>query len=172
MALVNVLVFVVDDETACEDLLVGLVVLHHLDIDFRTLLEQKWTKPDGTDCASIEGTFEKGPVGRLGRLMMSRLKIEDASATPNHDPHCPQENYNDVQAQDDPFPDHFVLQPDVWKEETDSSRVAVKAMMDRAKHNGFPDVHWASFESIVLKNVTIFQTSFSNKPLKVESLRI
>lgn len=49
IALLNVKFLVAEDDTAFEDLLLGLPVLHHLRIDTRTLLKQKWSSLDGTD---------------------------------------------------------------------------------------------------------------------------
>lgn len=40
MALMNVTFLVADDETVCEDLLLGFPVLRYLGVDFPTLLEQ------------------------------------------------------------------------------------------------------------------------------------
>lgn len=42
MALINLTFLVADDETACEDILIGLPVLRHLSIYSSTLVEEQW----------------------------------------------------------------------------------------------------------------------------------
>lgn len=54
IALLNVSFLVTDDEKECGDLLFGLLVLCHLGIDLGTLLEQKWSTLDDTDCSGID----------------------------------------------------------------------------------------------------------------------
>lgn len=53
LALKNVSFLVADDELSCEDLLIGLPVLHQLELDTRTLLERNRAILDGTDCSSV-----------------------------------------------------------------------------------------------------------------------
>lgn len=117
MALRNVSFLVADDETACEELLVGLPVLRHLGIDSRRLLEQNWNNPDGTECTIIERSLERRSVGHLGRLMTARLKNTETPPTPNLDPQRTRAKYYDRQTEEDPFPDPFVLQADDGQEE-------------------------------------------------------
>lgn len=43
--------FVADDGVESEDLLIGLLVLHHLRADTKALLEEQIDTFDGTDCS-------------------------------------------------------------------------------------------------------------------------
>lgn len=65
---------VADGETACEDLLVGLPVLCHLGIDSRTLIEEKWSSLEETDCSTIANHARDGKTSLLGRLLLAHLQ--------------------------------------------------------------------------------------------------
>lgn len=54
MALLNDTFFVADEGTAFEDLLIDLLVLRHLGVDSRSLLESNWNSLYGTDCATVK----------------------------------------------------------------------------------------------------------------------
>lgn len=54
MAFVKMTYFVADDKIACQDLLIGRAVLLHLQVDYRTLLENKRALLDRTDCSCLE----------------------------------------------------------------------------------------------------------------------
>lgn len=73
LALRNVSFLVADKDLSCEDLLIGLPVLRHLEIDSRTMLERNRAILDGTDCSSVGITTATDNVGTLGRLMVARL---------------------------------------------------------------------------------------------------
>lgn len=51
LALANVTHLVVDDKLACEYLLLGLPVLHHLHLDTKILLRTTRAALDGADCS-------------------------------------------------------------------------------------------------------------------------
>lgn len=53
-ALLNVEFLVTDAELAAEDQLIGLSILPHLDVDTKTLLENRRDLLDGTDCSSVK----------------------------------------------------------------------------------------------------------------------
>lgn len=112
MVLLNVPFLIADDETAFKDLLIGFPVLRHLGANSRTLLEQKWTKLDGTDRANVERPSESTVFGRLGGLMIARMTKDDRPVLPKFNPQRPLTNHYKVQTEEDPFPDPFVIQPD------------------------------------------------------------
>lgn len=62
------------DEVSCEDLLIGLLVLRHLKIDSRTLLESRRDILDGMDCIEVGNhkTTSQGLVGRLWLLVCKK----------------------------------------------------------------------------------------------------
>lgn len=74
MALKNIKFLVVDNELACEDVLIGLPVLQHRGIDSRTLLERNRAVFDGTDWSSVKKISTDNPSGVLGRLARAREK--------------------------------------------------------------------------------------------------
>lgn len=172
MALLNVSLMVADDETACEDILLGLPLLRHLGIDTRTLLERRWQELTNTDCAGIDDPTKQRPAGRLGRLMVARLQSRDEPTTSPLDPDRPRADYFAHQADADPFPDPFLLQTEDPASDDAEARVSIVAMLDKAKANGFPDDHWEELESLVWKHAAEFRTSFSSEPARVEPLRI
>lgn len=169
MALLNVTFLVADDETACEDLLLGLPVLRHLGIDSRTLLERQWSSLDGTDCAGI--THSSG-AGRLGRLIVARMQRNSNADSEKLDPERPRSDYFHTDRNTDPFPDPFLIQPEDADTADEEAHSAIKAMLARAHENGFPDEHRERLESLVWDHSEAFRTGFSSSPAKVEPLRI
>lgn len=87
-----------------------------------------------------------------------------------HDCQRPRAKYYNVQEENDPFPDPSLLQPDAGSDDKDAPSAAVKAMLERARANGFPQVHRAEFATLVMENTKAFQTSLSNKLAEVEPL--
>lgn len=172
MALLNVSFLVADDETACEDLLVGLPVLRHLGVDTRTLLERRWGELHNTDCAGVDNPSRHHPAGRLGRLMVERLQDRDSPSTPSLNPDRPRADYFAHQADVDPFPDPFLLQTENPAADDEEARTAILTMLQMAITNGFPDEHWAELETLIWKHANEFRTSFSSAPARVEPLRI
>lgn len=87
MALLNVMFLVVDDDTACEDLLIGLAVLRHPLIDSCTFLEQNCNALDGTESSNLEPPTNGKKVGHLGRLLVARMQRigEEPSEAPATD---------------------------------------------------------------------------------------
>lgn len=53
LTLVSVTFLIANDDPSCEDLLIGLPVLHHLQVDTRTLLENRFSSLDSTDCSQV-----------------------------------------------------------------------------------------------------------------------
>lgn len=51
--LLNIECLAPDEALTCEDMIIGLPVLHHLKVDSKTLLEQNRGALDGTDCSAV-----------------------------------------------------------------------------------------------------------------------
>lgn len=126
-AFLNVTFCVADDETTGEDLLVGLLVLCHLGIDSRTLLEQKWSSLDGTDCSNVANYRYDGRTGRIGRLFLARLQVDTPTVPQGEtfelDPDRPRSYYFGMKQVLDPFPDPFLLKPDDEKADAEAARL-------------------------------------------------
>lgn len=146
LALANVSFLVDDDDLSCENLLVGFPVLHHLGIDSSTLLERSWVTLDGTDCSSINHSSMTKPRGTLGCLIITRLQREYFSESereiqqPNSNPERPRGNYFAHKLDIDPFPDPNLIGLANSKRDK-LERQDLESMLQRAKHNGFPDSH-------------------------------
>lgn len=172
MALLNVTFLVADDDTACEDLLLGLPVLRHLGIDSRTLLEQKWSSLDGTDCAGIDGHQSSNMIGLLGRLIVARMQRDDDDKSHEPPTNRPRANYFDSQHPADPFPDPFLINAPDEEAEDAQSHKDIEELLARSKAEGFPEEHWEELQKVVWDHAPAFRTSFSSTPAKVEPLRI
>lgn len=95
MALTNISFLISDANFASEDLLIGLPVLKHLEIDSRTLLEGNRAHIDGVECSSIPPPEASNTCGSLGRLMIARME----RAASNDD--TPHSDDDDVTADSD-----------------------------------------------------------------------
>lgn len=73
LALVNVTFLIPDDDLACEDILIGLPVLRHVQVDTRTLLENNRAILDGADCSNVGIPSATDRGGRVSRMMIARL---------------------------------------------------------------------------------------------------
>lgn len=124
MALRNVAFLVADDDLAFEDVLIGLPILQHLQIDSRTLLERNRAVLDGTDCANVGNETKNNSNGVLRRLMVSRMQHVDKETHSDRrnqdgkneqegtiplDSNRPREDYFELQQQKDPFPGPSLL---------------------------------------------------------------
>lgn len=137
MALLNITFFVAADDNACEDVLVGYPVLRHLGIDSRTLMERKWASLDNTDCSIVDDRTNTDIVGRLGRLMTTRLE-RTGTAFNTQGPQRLSADYYDTRNDFDPFPDPCLIGPspaDMAGEDVTSS---ISDMLNVTINNGFP----------------------------------
>lgn len=73
LALANVTFLVADGDLACEDLLINLPVLRHLQVDTRTLLENNRSVLDGADCSHVGNRTLLNSGGKVSRMMIARL---------------------------------------------------------------------------------------------------
>lgn len=130
MAFNNISFLISDAALASEDLLIGLPVLEHLGIDFRTLLERNRAQIDGTDFSTVPLHTENNMCGSIGRLMIANLEwIDDrhvevddpdylapddksTSTSTDLDPGRPRRNYFSNRFDDDPFPNPNMMELD------------------------------------------------------------
>lgn len=176
-----ILSFLVSDaSSASEDVLIGLPVLHHLDIDSRTHLERNRAQLDETDCSSVPLRSKSHIGGSLRRLMFPRLLHVHG---PEHktelllerstqlDPDRPRGNCFVNKFGDEPFPDLNLMDADD-PSKAESQQQYINAMIQHAKDNGLQQLYWSRFESMVREFVSTFRTSFSSTPSKVEPMHI
>lgn len=176
MPLTTITFLVADDDLACEDILIGLPVLEHMEIDSRTMLERNRAVLDGTDCANIGNPSAFGASGVLGRLILSREErtygdqTASAGAEPP-DPDRPRQDYFANQQDDDPFPDPDLIGVDHGTAEAEIED-ATTAMLQRSKDHGLPKDIWQPMEYLVREHTKTFSQSFSAEPEKVPRLEI
>ena len=175
MALKNISFLVADDSTTCEDMLIGLPVLQHLRVDTRTLLEDKISSLDGTDCClEDDGDMKPGKLGRIMAARVNRLQ-EKSSNQANPMADRPRVDYNHARNEPDPFPDPSLLDP-IDKNQHDDITAAVKSMETNAMNSGLADVYQSNLKGVLRDHMDIFRTSFSSgpgaklPPLKIELL--
>lgn len=73
LAHLNVEYLVAYTDLSVEDLLLGLMVLHHLGVDTNTFLKERRDLLDGSDCSSIKSSDQKQKTGPGSRLMTALL---------------------------------------------------------------------------------------------------
>lgn len=74
MELLNVTFLVVEDDTACEDIIVNLPVLENQGIDSRLLLKQKWNAFDDTDCTTLYPLTTGKNVDPVSLKLVARMQ--------------------------------------------------------------------------------------------------
>lgn len=157
---------VADANLAVEDLLIGLPVLQHLDIDTKTLLEQKRDVLDGFDCSSIRNTPSGTRGGQVSRLMIARLnRVSNSDAEPSLTSKAdrPHVDYYQVREEPDPFPDKSLLDPVDSEQHADVTEAIDKIVQD-ASDSGFTPAKLPELKEIVSTHMDIFRTSFSSGP--------
>lgn len=140
LALANVTFLVADDELACEDLIIGLPVLRHLQVDTRTLLENNRAVLDGADCSDVWNPtrFQRG--GTISGMMIARLnRLPNTKPDTDTQKNRPPVNFYSARLEEDPFPDPSLLDP-VDSEQHDTITSVVADMKDTDRHNGLPEV--------------------------------
>lgn len=75
LSLLNVEYLAADADFAIEDLLLGMPVLRHVDMDTKTFLEERRGLLDGSDCSSVKPSERKGKVGLVSRLTITGLNL-------------------------------------------------------------------------------------------------
>ena len=174
LALANVTFLAADDNLVCEDLLIGLPVSQHLQVDTGTLLENNRSVLDGADCSSVANpTLNRG--GSVTRMMICLLYRIQESETRNGskgNSDRPLANYYRACQEEDPFPGPSLLDS-VDSEQGEGVCKAVEEMQTTAPNNGLPEMDGEGLETLVSEHVNIFRTSFSSGlPAKIKPLRI
>lgn len=89
-------------------------VLEHLEVDTRTLLEQRSVVLDGTDCAdvkSVVGTHKGSQLSRLMQACLNCAKNEDRTTKAELNLSHSRAIYLDVRRETDPLPDSALINP-------------------------------------------------------------
>lgn len=165
LALKNIKFLVADYDVNCEDILIGRPVLHHLRVDTKTLLEDNIPALDGTDCSSIEQTVQTNG-GKVSRIMMARLNHVENShedTPPKVSTVRPKVNYYAARAEEDPFPNPFLLDS-IDSDQHDDIMAEVREAEKKAFDYGLPRDERPRLEKILSDHADIFRTSFSSGP--------
>ena len=162
LALANVTYLVADDDLACEDILIGLPVLRHLQVDTRTLLETNRSALDGIDCSDVGNPSLDERSGRVSRLMICRLN-RVRNNYPSSQGDRPHVHYRAARTEDDPFPDPSLLDP-VDSTQHDEVLEAIANMKHKAKRKGLTDEQSNTLDGIIDSHTNVFRTSFSSGP--------
>lgn len=101
---INVFYLVTDAELAVEDLLLGLVVLKHLGIDAKSLLEERRHLLHGADCSQIKSSStRRGQVITLMIARLNRRSIGNTTYDPLSDDSCQRINCIQIRTEQDSF---------------------------------------------------------------------
>lgn len=161
MALIDVRFLVADYDLTCEDLLIGYPVFKHLQVDTRTLLEQKRAALEGADCTNVEHPTIPPGMGTVGRMMISQLHGNSTKYASRET--RPRINYYQARGEDDPFPEASLLDMlDSYQHEDVCE--AVKEMVESAVKNGLPNFAQDTIRDTVRGHIDIFRISFSSGP--------
>lgn len=153
---------IADDDLTTNDLLIGLPVLQHLQIDTKTLLESNRSVLDGTDCALAHTGSNTANGGYVSGLMIMRLnRISDSGF--KDDGRRTSVDYFSACAEKDPLPDASLLDPlDIDQHE--ENRCAVDKLADNATANGLSPKHRSALRDMLHNHMDVFRTSFSSGP--------
>ena len=177
LALANLSFLVADDQMTCEELIIGLPVLGHLQVDTRTLLENNRAVLDGSDCSQIGNPCTGDGGGVVSRMMSARMNCsvtgmsetevdEQISAT------RPRVNYYSARLEKDPFPDPSLLDP-IDADQHEEIKTEIGKRKIEARNNGLHDEEALRLDKIVDDHVDVFRISFySGSPAKLRPLKI
>lgn len=155
LALSNVKFLVSDDALVSEDLLIGLPVLEHLQVETRTLLERNRSALDGADCFEVASPMIDERSGTVSRMMISRLNR--SVNTEESDERQSFVHFNSVRSERAPFPDPSLLDP-IDSEQHGEIEAAVASMKDNAMKNGLSTDQANTLNRTVDEFVNIFRT--------------
>lgn len=172
--------WLVDTNLLCEDLLAGHLVLKHLGIHSKTLIEKHRATLNDTDCSAIDYAKRHYNCGELGRPCTARVQRESSNCDDEMEigAFSDMDNFNllrgnyllhkfDVV----PFPDTALLSLNQAEKEA-KEKIDITFMLTKAKELGFPNWHWPQLESITWKFADTFSTRFSSNSVKVVPLKI
>eukprot|EP00178_Gracilaria_changii_P000257 TRINITY_DN1027_c0_g1_i1.p2 TRINITY_DN1027_c0_g1~~TRINITY_DN1027_c0_g1_i1.p2 ORF type:complete len:1106 (+),score=114.18 TRINITY_DN1027_c0_g1_i1:5972-9289(+) len=164
LALMNISFLISDDDLACEHLLIGEPVLHHLRVDTHTLLDNNRFALNGSDCSTVGNPTSTKASGYVSRLMIARLNDPHPAPNPTKiDPARRRVVYDIVRQEADPFPDPALLDP-IDADQHDDIREAAEMMVQMAIKNGMQTAQSRALHEIVHKHINIFRTSLSSGP--------
>ena len=108
LALANLSFLVADDQMTCEDLIIGLPVLRHLQVDTRTLLENNRAVLDGSDCSQIGNPCIGDGSGVVSRMISARMNcsvtgMSETDVDEQLSVTRPSVNYYSARLEKDPF---------------------------------------------------------------------
>lgn len=177
LALANVSFLVADDELACEELIIGLPVLRHLQVDTRTLLENNRSVLDGSDCSHVGNPTTRSRGGIVSRMMFARMNRVVPEHTANEiagqrKEDRPRVNFYTARTEEDPFPDPSLLDP-IDSDQHGEIIAEIGNLKKIARDNGLPNQDANRLDKIIDENRDVFRTSFSSGPhAKLRPLRI
>lgn len=115
LAFGNITLLVGDDDFTCVELLIRLLVLQHLQVDTRRLLENSRADLDGADCSLVVNSTRLNRSGIISRMMVARMyRIPDSdepTGTARNAPDRPRVNFYQCHAEEDSFPDPLLRDP-------------------------------------------------------------
>ena len=173
LALANVTFLVADDALACEELLIGLPVLRHLQVDTRTLLENNRLSLDGADCSHVGNPTRDARAGIISRVMIARMnRVQDGEENKTSEGSRPRENYYKARREQDPFPDPSLLDP-IDSAQHSEIIEAMNMMKVDTRKNGLPDSEALHPDALIDSFADIFRISLSSRPpAKLRPLKI
>ena len=159
----NVTFLVAEDDLACEELIIGLPVLRHLQVDTHTLLKENRPVLDGADCSHVGNPTTLNRGGNVSRMMIARLtRISNSDPVKEEtESSRPRVNYYTARSEEDPFPDPSLLDP-MDEDQHDEIRTEVKNLKDTARENGLQPDDAATLDKMVDEHIDIFRTAFSS----------
>ena len=175
LALSKVTFLVADDDLSCEDLLLGLPVLRHLQVDTRTLLEGRVSRLDCADCSHIGYLTTISRGGSVTRMMIARLnRVREKTPVSCEylPPNRPRVHYHTARTEREPFPNPSLLDS-LDEDQHEDVRRMVGDMVTKAKKNGMPSAAAENLDRIVRGSMDVFRNSLSSgPPAKIRSLKI
>lgn len=175
LALVGVTFVVADDDLACEDMHIGHPVLHHLQVEPKTLLEHNRAVLDGTDCSSVRNNVLNDQGGRVSRIMiacLNRVLGDGSEASDQPSLGRSRVKYYQARSEADPFPDPSLLDP-VDNEQEEEINLVAQHIFKSAREEGIGEAHADALQNTVLQHMDIFQVGLSaGPPAKLPPLKI
>lgn len=161
-----------DDNLAWEDILVGLRVSPHLQIDSRTLLESNRDNLNETDC-TVVGNPIISQTGSVGRLMAARIQLVKGKSYGEGLEYAQQSSYSrrdrptidyfQSQSESGPFADPSLLDP-VDSAQDGEMKASNNRKTQQALEKDFSESKLSRPRDIVTNQRDAFRVSFSSGP--------
>lgn len=148
----------------CEELLIGLPVLHHLQVETKTLLENNRAILDGSDCSQIGNPCTSDGGGIVSRMMLVRMKRtetgrSEAEVDVQLSATRAKVKYYIARPERDPFPDLSLI--DVDQHEEIKTELGKKT---EVRANGLPEKKAVRLGKVIDDHIDVFRSSFSFGP--------